>query len=57
MLRNVQKRDLSLTVLNEKVKIPIGVSPCAMHRMAHEDGECASARGNTFAPVNSKINK
>lgn len=46
MLRDVRVRDLSVTVQGDKVKVPIGISPCAMHKMAHEDGECASARGN-----------
>lgn len=46
MLRDVQTRDLSLTVQGNLVKVPIGVSPCAMHKMAHRDGECASAKGN-----------
>lgn len=48
MLRDVQKRNLSVTVQNCKSSIPIGISPCAMHKMAHEDGECASARGDVF---------
>lgn len=46
MLRDVRNRDLSVTVQGDLMKIPIGISPCAMHKMAHEDGECASARGN-----------
>lgn len=46
MLRDVRNRDLSLTVQGDRVKVPIGISPCAMHKMAHEDGECATARGN-----------
>ncbi|XP_050537900.1 2-Hydroxyacid oxidase 1-like [Daktulosphaira vitifoliae] len=44
MLRNVCNRDYSVTVLGNRVRIPIGISPCAMHKMAHEDGECASAK-------------
>lgn len=46
MLRDVRIRDLSVTVQGERVKVPIGISPCAMHKMAHEDGECASAKGS-----------
>jgi len=46
MLRDVRNRDLSITIQGDKVNVPIGISPCAMHKMAHEDGECASARGN-----------
>jgi len=45
MLRDVQDRDLSVTIQGDRVKVPIGISPCAMHKMAHDDGECASARG------------
>lgn len=46
ILRDVQKRDLSITVQGNRVKVPIGISPCAMHKMAHKDGECASAKGS-----------
>jgi len=45
MLRDVRNRDLSTTIQGDRVNVPIGISPCAMHKMAHEDGECASARG------------
>jgi len=44
ILRDVQNRDLGVTVQGDRVKVPIGISPCAMHKMAHDDGECASAR-------------
>lgn len=44
-LRNVERRDLSTTVLRTKVSMPVGISPTAMQRMAHPDGECASAKG------------
>lgn len=45
-LRDVSQRDLSTTVLGTRVAFPIGISPTAMQRMAHPDGECATARGN-----------
>lgn len=38
------KRDLSTTVLGKRVEIPIGISPTAMQRMAHPDGESANVR-------------
>ncbi|XP_043275920.1 hydroxyacid oxidase 1 isoform X2 [Venturia canescens] len=44
VLRNVSHRDLSTMVMGEKVSMPLGVSPTAMQRMAHPDGECANAR-------------
>lgn len=44
-LRDVSKTDLSTVVLGIKVSIPVGISPTAMQKMAHPDGECANARG------------
>lgn len=38
--------DLSTDLLGKKIDIPICCSPTAMHRMAHDDGEIATARGN-----------
>ncbi|GJQ67426.1 hypothetical protein Trydic_g8287 [Trypoxylus dichotomus] len=43
-LTDVSKRNLSTTVLGYKISMPIGVSPTAMQRMAHPEGECANAR-------------
>ncbi|KAG8224306.1 hypothetical protein J437_LFUL007246 [Ladona fulva] len=45
ILRDVSRRDLTSTVLGKRVAVPFGVSPTAMHRMAHPDGEVATARG------------
>ncbi|XP_037089092.1 peroxisomal (S)-2-hydroxy-acid oxidase GLO3-like [Pollicipes pollicipes] len=36
--------DLTQTVLGHQVNMPIGVAPTAMQRMAHPEGECATAR-------------
>jgi len=60
VLRDVSKRDISTTVLGEKVSMPLGVSPTAMQRMAHPDGECANARGKNLralrkTPADGKI--
>ncbi|XP_022911547.1 2-Hydroxyacid oxidase 1 [Onthophagus taurus] len=43
-LTNVSNRDLSTTILGEKISIPIGISPTAMQRMAHPGGECSNAK-------------
>lgn len=40
-----------MTVQGDRIKVPIGISPCAMHKMAHEDGECASARGKNYYSI------
>ncbi|XP_043671074.1 peroxisomal (S)-2-hydroxy-acid oxidase GLO5 [Vespula pensylvanica] len=43
-LRDVSKRDISTTILGEKISMPLGVAPAAMQRMAHPDGECGNAK-------------
>lgn len=45
VLADVAVRDLSTTVLGTRVAMPILVAPTAYHRLAHEEGELASARG------------
>ncbi|XP_038253876.1 hydroxyacid oxidase 1 [Dermochelys coriacea] len=44
MLRDVSVMDLSTTVLGQKISMPICVGATAMQRMAHVDGEAATAR-------------
>uniref|UniRef100_A0A6V1QYU9 FMN hydroxy acid dehydrogenase domain-containing protein n=2 Tax=Heterosigma akashiwo TaxID=2829 RepID=A0A6V1QYU9_HETAK len=44
ILRDVSKVDISTTILGDKISSPICVAPSAMQRMAHEDGENATAR-------------
>ncbi|XP_077511323.1 2-Hydroxyacid oxidase 1-like isoform X3 [Amblyomma americanum] len=46
MLRDVSRRDLSVTLLGgrERLSFPVGISPTAMQRMAHPDGEAATAK-------------
>ncbi|XP_051723043.1 hydroxyacid oxidase 1 isoform X2 [Ctenopharyngodon idella] len=44
VLRDVSTVDMSTTVLGQRVSMPICVAPTAMQRMAHPDGETATAR-------------
>ncbi|CAH1406690.1 unnamed protein product [Nezara viridula] len=44
VLRDVSTRDMAVTIQGREVKVPIGVAPTAMQKMAHPDGECANAR-------------
>lgn len=46
MLRDVSHRDLSVTLLGgrERLSFPIGIAPSAMQKMAHPEGETATAR-------------
>jgi len=44
MLRDVSQRDLSTTILGEKIDIPILIAPMAFQCLATPDGELATAR-------------
>ncbi|XP_077491660.1 2-Hydroxyacid oxidase 1-like [Amblyomma americanum] len=44
LLRGVACRSLETTVLGEPITMPVGISPAPFHRMAHPDGELATAR-------------
>ncbi|XP_052002134.1 hydroxyacid oxidase 1 [Xyrauchen texanus] len=44
VLRDVSTVDMSCTVLGQRVSMPICVAATAMQRMAHPDGETATAR-------------
>jgi 4-hydroxymandelate oxidase len=41
--------DLGMTVLGHSVSMPILIAPTAFHRLAHPDGECATARAAAAA--------
>lgn len=45
VLRDVSVMDLSTSVLGQKISMPICVGATAMQRMAHPDGEMATAKG------------
>lgn len=45
VLRNVANRDFSCEVFGQKFDFPLGISPSAMQKIAHPEGENASARG------------
>jgi 4-hydroxymandelate oxidase len=45
VLRDVSSVDTSSSILGTPVACPIGIAPTAFHRLAHPDGEEASAQG------------
>ncbi|GBG75082.1 Glycolate oxidase (GOX)-like protein [Chara braunii] len=49
VLIDVSKMDMSTTVLGYKISMPIMVAPTAMQRMAHPEGELATARAASAA--------
>jgi 4-hydroxymandelate oxidase len=44
VLRPGASRDVSVSLLGSRASMPIVVAPTAFHRLAHPDGECATAR-------------
>jgi (S)-2-hydroxy-acid oxidase len=44
-LRDVSTRNMEVKVFDKNVSFPCGISPTAMQRMAHPDGELATAKG------------
>jgi L-lactate dehydrogenase (cytochrome) len=44
VLTDVSDVDLSTTVLGQKIDFPLFLSPTAMHRMYHHEGERATAQ-------------
>ncbi|CAN6222480.1 unnamed protein product [Urochloa humidicola] len=49
ILIDVSKIDISTTVLGFKISMPIMIAPTAMQKMAHPDGEYATARAASAA--------
>ncbi len=45
----VENRDLEVTLLGCRASLPVLVAPTAFHRLAHPDGECATARAAAAA--------
>jgi len=45
VLRGVGPRDLTTSLLGDVLSMPVLVAPTAFHRLAHPDGETATARG------------
>ena len=60
VLASVGKPDLSTTVFGKKIKMPIFLSPAAMQRLYHHEGDMASARAaekfGTFYSMSSMGN-
>ena len=60
ILANVGKPDISTTIFGKKIEMPIFLSPCAMQRLYHHDGDKASARAadkfGTFYSMSTMAN-
>jgi 4-hydroxymandelate oxidase len=49
ILRDVTEVSIQTTVLGVPVRLPVIVAPVALHRLAHQDGEVATARASAAA--------
>ena len=60
ILASVGKPDLSTTIFGKKIDMPLFLSPCAMQRLYHHDGDKASARAadkfGTFYSMSTMAN-
>ena len=45
VLRDVSNINMSTTILGNKIDFPVCVAPTALHKLAHPDGEVATAKG------------
>ena len=48
VLRDVSNRDTTTTILGHRIEFPVGIASTAMHRMAHPEGEVATAKGKKY---------
>lgn len=46
-LRDVSDRSMRCNIFDLSLDMPIGIAPTAMQKMAHPDGEIATAKGKT----------
>ena len=44
-LRDISHRDISTTVLGERISLPVMICPAGSHMIAHPEGEVATAQG------------
>ena len=51
MLRDVSNINTKATIMGDEIDFPVGVAPTAMQRMAHDNGELATARGQSIMYV------
>jgi len=51
VLRDVSKRTLETTVLGSPVSMPVLIAPIAMQKLAHDDGDLATARAAAAAGI------
>ena len=49
VLVDVAERDLSTTVLGQRLALPVMIAPTAFHKLAHPEGEVATARAAAAA--------
>lgn len=51
VLRDISSRDFSTSVLGRKIALPLFVAPTAFHRLAHDEGEVATAKAASAAGI------
>ena len=49
--RDVSHISMETTILGQEINFPIGISPTGFHKLAHESGELATAKGTVHACI------
>jgi len=45
MLRDVSNVNMKTTIMRNEIDFPIGIAPTGLQKMAHPEGEVATAKG------------
>jgi len=48
MLRDVSNVNMKTAIMGYEIDFPIGIAPSGLQKLAHPEGEIATARGNTL---------
>ena len=54
---DVSERSMCTTLLGEEVRLPIGISPTALHSCYHSGGELSTATGNYIYNLQKHLNE
>ena len=49
MLRDVSNIDMKTTIMGDDIDFPIGAAPTALQKLANDEGELATAKGQYTA--------
>ena len=54
-MRDVSNVNMKTTIMGSEIDFPIGISPTAMQKMAHPEGEVVTAGGYYYLYPNTSV--